>query len=55
MAAGILVSIIAAGIQANKSVIVTFIWRFDHNGIYHLVQIVGLLLLFAGLRKSLQG
>ena len=55
MAAGILVSIIAAGIQANKAVIVTFIWRFDHNGIYHLVQVVGLLLLFAGLRKSLPG
>ena len=55
MAAGILTSIIAAGIQANKSVVVTFIWRFDHNGIYHLVQVVGLLLLFAGLRKSLPG
>lgn len=55
MAAGILASIIAAGIQANKSVVVTFIWRFDHNGIYHLVQVVGLLLLFAGLRKSLPG
>ena len=55
MAAGILASIIAAGTQANKSVVVTFIWRFDHNGIYHLVQVVGLLLLFAGLRKSLPG
>ena len=55
MAAGILVSIIAAGIQTNKSVILTFVWRFDHNGIYHLVQVVGLLLLFAGLRKSLPG
>jgi hypothetical protein len=55
MAAGVLASIIAAGIQANKPVGVTFIWRFDHNGIYHLVQVVGLLLLFAGLRKSLPG
>jgi len=55
MASGVLASIIAAGIQANKSVVVTFIWRFDHNGIYHLVQVVGLLLLFAGLRKSLPG
>jgi len=54
MAAGILASIIAAGIQANKSVVVTFIWRFDHNGIYHLVQVVGLLLLLAGLRWSIQ-
>jgi hypothetical protein len=54
MAVGILVSIIAAGIQANKSVVLTFIWRFDHNGIYHLVQLVGLLLLLMGLRWSVQ-
>ena len=52
MAAGILVSIIAAGIQAHKSVVLTFIWRFDHNGIYHLVQVVGLMLLLIGLRWS---
>ena len=52
MATAILVSIIAAGIQANKSVILTFIWRFDHNGIYHLVQVLGLMLLLVGLRRS---
>ncbi len=52
MATAILVSIIAAGIQANKSVILTFIWRFDHNGIYHLVQVLGLMLLLMGLRRS---
>jgi len=52
MAAGVLASIIAAGIQANKSVVVTFIWRFDHNGIYHLVQVLGLMLLLMGLRRS---
>jgi hypothetical protein len=54
MAAGIFVSIIAAGIQANKSVFLTFIWRFDHNGFYHLVQIVGLIILLMGLRSSIQ-
>ena len=54
MATGIFVSIIAAGIQANKSVFLTFIWRFDHNGIYHLVQIVGLMLLLMGLGSSIQ-
>ena len=52
MAAGIFVSIIAAGIQANKSLRLTCIWRFDHNGIYHLVQIVGLMLLLMGLQWS---
>jgi hypothetical protein len=52
MATGIVVSIIAAGIQANKSVFLTVIWRFDHNGIYHLVQVAGLMLLLIGLRRS---
>ena len=53
MATGIFVSIIAAGIQANKSVFLTFIWRFDHNGIYHLMQVVGLMLLLMGLLWSM--
>ncbi|MGD8293631.1 MAG: hypothetical protein PVF37_18105 [Desulfobacterales bacterium] len=53
IAFGILVSIIAAGIQANKSVFLKFIWVFDHNGIYHLVQVIGLLLLLMGLRWSM--
>ena len=52
MAAGIMLSIIAAGLQARKSIEFTLIWKFDHNGIYHLVQTVGLLFLFAGLLKS---
>ncbi len=55
MAAGILISILAAGIQANKSISVTVIWEFDHNGIYHIVQVLGLILLLVGLRRSLVG
>ncbi len=53
MAAGILISILAAGIQAYKSISLTVIWQFDHNGIYHLVQAVGLIFLLIGLRGSL--
>lgn len=53
MAAGILISILAAGIQANKSISLTVIWQFDHNGIYHVVQVVGLLLLVYGIRISM--
>jgi hypothetical protein len=53
MAAGILISILAAGIQANKSISLTVIWQFDHNGIYHIVQVVGLVFLIYGLRRSL--
>jgi hypothetical protein len=52
MAAGIFVTIIAAGIQANKAFTFTFIWAFDHNGVYHLVQMVGIILLVSGLRKA---
>ena len=53
MAAGVLVSIIAAGIQASKNVSVAFVFEFDHNGIFHIVQIFGILLLVIGLRLSL--
>ena len=49
MAAGVLLSILAAGLQTRKSIELTLIWKFDHNGIYHIVQTVGLHFLFAGL------
>jgi hypothetical protein len=52
MAAGILVTMLAAGVQAGKSVSFTFIWKFDHNGAYHLIQMVGVILLTAGLRAA---
>ena len=52
MAAGVLVSIIAAGIQASKNVSVNMVFEFDHNGIFHIVQIFGIILLVAGLRLS---
>lgn len=53
MAAGIAVSILAAGIQAVGSISIRVIWQFDHNGIYHIVQTAGLILLLMGLRESL--
>jgi hypothetical protein len=49
MAGGVLLSILAAGLQARKSIAFILIWKFDHNGIYHMVQTLGLLLLIAGL------
>jgi hypothetical protein len=54
LSAGILVSMIAAAIQANKSIALTLVWKFDHNGIYHIVQAAGLILLLIGLRCSVQ-
>ena len=53
MAAGVLITIVAAGIQASGAVQVTLIWPFDHNGIFHIVQMAGLLILDAGLRSAL--
>ncbi len=52
MASGVLLSMVAAGLQARKSIVLKLIWEFDHNGIYHIVQTIGLLFLIAGLRCS---
>ena len=49
MLAGIGVSIAAAAIQASGIVSFRLIWEFDHNGVFHLVQIVGVLLLVRGI------
>ncbi len=53
MAGGILVTIIAAWVQASNGIAFTFIWSFDHNGAYHLIQMVGIVLLVVALRKGL--
>lgn len=52
MAAGILITIIAGAIQAQGSLSIKLIWEFDHNGIYHLVQMPGVVLLAAGVCKA---
>ena len=54
MAGGILITIVAAGVQAGKLISFTFIWSFDHNGVYHLIQTAGIVLIVAGLRRGLQ-
>ncbi len=53
MAAGVLLSILAAAIQASSAELVIFGIPFDHNGLFHIVQIAGLPLLAAGLRAAL--
>jgi len=54
MALGILVNILAAAVQASGSVGFTLVWEFDHNGVFHLIQVFGLLLLYAGLHVALR-
>jgi hypothetical protein len=49
MAGGILTSIVAALVQTRRGLAWQMIWRFDHNGVFHLLQTIGLILLVAGL------
>jgi hypothetical protein len=53
MAAGIFITMVAAAVQTIDAAAVTIIWPFDHNGLYHLIQVAGLLALAAGLRAAL--
>lgn len=52
MTAGVLVSLLAAVIQAIPSVRIKIVWPFDHNGVFHLVQIPGLILLLRGIASA---
>ncbi len=52
LAAGAAVSLAAAGTQAARSLRVTCIWEFDHNGIFHLVQTLGVILFGIGLSRG---
>jgi uncharacterized protein DUF6962 len=54
VAGALAVSLVAGAIQANDTLAVRLVWEFDHNGVYHLVQLGGLALLVAGLGTSLQ-
>jgi hypothetical protein len=53
IAAGIGLTLIAAATQAS-SLGFTFIWPFDHNGLFHLVQMPALLTIGCGLRTMLR-
>jgi hypothetical protein len=50
--AGLVLTVIAGIIQASRAVSFKFVWEFDHNGVFHLVQLVALYLLVLGVRKS---
>ncbi len=53
MALGVLISMVAAAVQAMNTIRMEFIWEFDNNGIFHLIQIPGLLALLWGLGISM--
>jgi hypothetical protein len=53
MALALAVSLVAGAVQASGPMSVRLVWTFDHNGIFHLLQLVGVSLLLAGLRLLL--
>lgn len=54
VAMGILVTLVAAMIQATRLIPrITLIWTFDHNGLFHILQMLGLVLIVLGLRVSI--
>ncbi|MCC6906091.1 MAG: hypothetical protein IT326_09635 [Anaerolineae bacterium] len=53
IAAGVLVTLIAAAIQATGKVRLHLLWAFDHNVIFHIVQMIGVVLLVLGVRAGL--
>lgn len=53
IAIAILLSMLAAAVQASK-LTVTFLVSFDHNGLFHLVQMAAIVILGYGLRASLR-
>ncbi len=54
MVAGVALNILAAGIQATETVRVDLVVPLDHNGVFHLVQMVAIVVLVAGVGQSLQ-
>lgn len=53
VAAALAVSLAAGAVQAADLGPIRLLWEFDHNGLFHLVQLVGLALLAIGLRRLL--
>ncbi len=52
LVAGVLTTIVAAAVQATKAISLTPGIPFDHNSAYHLIQIAGIYLLVAGVKRS---
>ena len=53
VAAGLAVTLAAGAVQAIDDLEVRLVWPLDHNGVYHLVQLVGLAVLTWGLTRVL--
>lgn len=54
VAAALALSLAAGAVQADQTLAARLVWEFDHNGLYHLVQLAGLAMLVAGLARTLR-
>ena len=54
MSIGVLLTIVAAAVQGTQAISFTLLVPFDHNGIYHLIQIAGVLCLTRGICRATQ-
>ncbi len=55
IAGGLAANLIASAVQASGTARMTIVWPFDHNGICHLIQAVGLGILGWGVVRSCRG
>jgi len=51
---GIVLNMVGAAIQATESVTITLGVPFDHNGVFHLVQMVAVVVLTMGIRRGIK-
>jgi hypothetical protein len=49
---GILLTIIAALVQTIHSIAFTMIWQFNNNGLFHMIQMIGIVCLVIGIRRA---
>jgi hypothetical protein len=54
MTAGVAITMLAAALQATRAVTFTLGVPLDHNGVFHLVQLPGLICLLIGLRRGFE-
>jgi len=54
IAAGIVLNLLAAAVQASGAVSVVLVVPFDHNGVFHLLQLIALVVLTIGLVRGMR-
>ena len=52
LAIGVFLTLIAAAVDTQSTLRIQFIWDFDNHGIFHLIQMLGLLIIATGLSRS---